>query len=321
MEKQNQKPIISIAIPVYNHELYIAKAIESVLMQKTSFAIEIIIGDDCSTDKTREILIDFKEKHPDKIKLILAEQNQGVLKNTIDIYNNCTGKYIAILDGDDYWTNENKLQKQINFLEENEEYKGCFHDTMIISEQEEGTTKQNQYHTEFKYYSQFNKYSTDFYSYNIIERNIIPTSSFVFRNTIDLNLFFKKFADLQLSLLWAMQIFIVGRGKLRYFNEAWSVYNDHPKGVSKAQSLNTFKLSNIKVLKRYAKEKDFKYLRNSIYKTITNEYRQILLNPQNKKSKKSFYYKTIFQYGKYYLKTFAFELFNLNDYHKNLKDN
>ena len=150
MNNQNNRPLVSIAIPVYNHELYIAKAVESVLMQETSFDFEIVIGDDCSTDKTREILLSFKEKYPEKINLLLAEKNCGVLRNSFNIFKNCKGKYIAMLEGDDYWSYACKLQKQVDFLELNDDYTGCFHDARVVSQQEDDTDNPNKYLKNYK---------------------------------------------------------------------------------------------------------------------------------------------------------------------------
>lgn len=115
-------PDISIAMLAYNHERFIAEAIESVLMQKTSYTYKIIIAEDFSTDNTRKIVLEYQKKYPDKIKLILQEQNVGAGQNNIDLLSNLEGKYIAALEGDDYWTDPLKLQKQVDFLEENEEY-------------------------------------------------------------------------------------------------------------------------------------------------------------------------------------------------------
>jgi glycosyltransferase involved in cell wall biosynthesis len=321
MDNQNNKPLVSIAIPVYNHERYIVKAIESVLMQKTDFEFEIVVGDDYSSDTTRKLLLDLKEKYSDKITLILSDKNNGVNNNARNIFHNCQGKYIAMLEGDDYWVFENKLQMQIDFLEQNEDYVGCFHDAIISTECEENNNQQNQSYCGYRAYSQINKYYKDFHSWDIIERNIIPTASLVFRNKMNIPDFFIKFADITLSLTWAFQIFIIGDGKFRYFNEAWSVYNDHPHGVSKTESLNSFKLSNIKVLKRFAKEKHLKYMRNSIFRTITSEYRQILVNPNIILAKKSYFFKILAFYFYYYFVTFRFEFKNIFDYRKNLKLN
>lgn len=125
--------LVSIFMITYNHEKYIAQALESILMQKVDFEYEIIIGDDYSTDKTRDILKSYKERYPERIKLILRDKNIGVTNNVIEVYKNCTGKYIAMLEGDDYWTDKNKLQIQVDFLEDNIEYSGCFHNTKIYN--------------------------------------------------------------------------------------------------------------------------------------------------------------------------------------------
>jgi glycosyltransferase involved in cell wall biosynthesis len=118
-------PLVVIEMITYNHEKYIAQAIESVLMQKTNFAYQIIICDDCSTDKTAQICKAFKDKYPDKIDLHLNEKNLGVYLNAKkihDISHSSNAEYIAMLDGDDYWMDENKLQMQVDFLRENQEY-------------------------------------------------------------------------------------------------------------------------------------------------------------------------------------------------------
>ena len=118
----SKNPLVSVHMITYNHEKYIAQAIESALMQKTNFDYEIVIGEDCSTDKTRKIVDTYAKKYPDKIKLILNEKNIGMIPNFIKTLNMCRGKYIAMLEGDDYWTDPYKLQKQVDFLETNPDY-------------------------------------------------------------------------------------------------------------------------------------------------------------------------------------------------------
>lgn len=110
----------------YNQEQYIAQAIEGVLAQQTSFRLELVIGEDHSADATRELCKSYAAKSPDKIKLLLNENNLGLGKNYIKTYGECTGKYIAICDGDDYWTDPLKLQKQVDFLESHPEFKIVF---------------------------------------------------------------------------------------------------------------------------------------------------------------------------------------------------
>lgn len=126
-KKQDIK--VSICCITFNQEDYIKDALDSFLMQKTNFKYEIIIHDDASTDNTVRILKEYKQKYPDMIKLILQKNNQyslgkDVLSNTFNIAN---GKYIAICEGDDYWTDENKLQIQVDYMESNENCTLCTH--------------------------------------------------------------------------------------------------------------------------------------------------------------------------------------------------
>lgn len=128
----DKKPMVSIQMLAYNHEKYIKKALDSILMQKVNFTYEIVVGEDCSQDSTRTILLQYKEKYPDKIKLILHEKNVGMLKNSNYIREQCIGKYCAVCEGDDYWTDPYKLKKQIEFLEKNPEYVGTAHKVMVV---------------------------------------------------------------------------------------------------------------------------------------------------------------------------------------------
>ena len=117
--------MVAVYMITYNHEDYIEQAIESIVNQKANFLYKLFIGEDCSTDNTRQICIGLKEKYPDKIHLVLNERNVGASQNAQKIFNLCFNsgaKYVAMCEGDDYWTDPLKLQKQVEFLEENEEY-------------------------------------------------------------------------------------------------------------------------------------------------------------------------------------------------------
>lgn len=116
---EKEEVLVSICMITYNHESFIREAIEGVLMQKTNFAFELIIGEDCSKDRTREICIEYQNKYPEIIKLLLPEANLGVINNFLQTVKACSGKYIALCEGDDYWTDPTKLQKQVEFLEKN----------------------------------------------------------------------------------------------------------------------------------------------------------------------------------------------------------
>jgi glycosyltransferase involved in cell wall biosynthesis len=111
------EPLVSIQMVTYNHAHYIAMAIEGVLMQKTAFSFELVIGEDCSTDGTRKIVFEYANKYPDIIRVVTSENNVGVNSNCYRTAQACRGKYIAWCDGDDYWHRDNKLQMQIAYLE------------------------------------------------------------------------------------------------------------------------------------------------------------------------------------------------------------
>ena len=117
-----KEPLVSVAMITYNHAPYIVQAIEGILQQETNFPIELVIGEDCSTDGTREIVFDYKKRHPDIIKIVTSDRNVGACKNTVRTERACRGKYIAFCEGDDYWHHPKKLQKQIDFLETHPDY-------------------------------------------------------------------------------------------------------------------------------------------------------------------------------------------------------
>lgn len=130
------KPLVSVCMITYNHEKYIAQAIEGVLMQQSDFEIELIIADDCSPDNTTEIVNNFIQNHKNGkwIKYIKHKKNLGLMPNFSWALKKCRGKYIALCEGDDYWTDYSKLEKQVNFLEKNPEFSACTHQSEVIYE-------------------------------------------------------------------------------------------------------------------------------------------------------------------------------------------
>ncbi|MDB5111148.1 MAG: hypothetical protein JWR05_1637 [Mucilaginibacter sp.] len=124
--------MVSVCCTTYNQKQFITQTVESFLMQQTNFQFEIVIGDDYSTDGTSEVLKSFIEKYPAKIKVISAGKNVGPYQNMIDTVKACKGKYLALCDGDDYWTDPHKLQKQVDFLEQNPQYIICCHYTRVV---------------------------------------------------------------------------------------------------------------------------------------------------------------------------------------------
>lgn len=208
--------IINVCMITYNQEPYIRDAIEGVLKQKCNFPIELIIGEDFSTDRTRQICEEYASKFPE-IYLLPSETNLGMMGNFIRTLEECTGKYIALCEGDDYWTDPFKLQKQIDFLEANPDFAICFHDVMILKNGE----------AVHDYITREVTEETDILE--LAKGNFIHTPSVVFRNKLFKNLpeqFSKGFVgDYFLHLLNAQY------GKIKKLKEIMAVYRVHEGGV------------------------------------------------------------------------------------------
>ena len=206
---------ISVCIITYNHEKYIRQCIEGVLCQELDYDYEIIIGEDCSKDGTLSICKELAAKYSDKIRLISRPSNIGMLKNWVSTIQECQGKYIAICEGDDYWTDPLKLQKQVDFLEKNPDYSLCFHDAHLM--------KQGQV---IRSYVQIEK--MDICTEDLFERHFIPTCSIVFRNSINFPAEFTNVASADKMLLFLASL----KGKFRFINEPMGIYNLHEGGIS-----------------------------------------------------------------------------------------
>ena len=250
-------PKVSVCIFSYNFRNYIGQALESVLCQKTNFDFEIIIGDDFSTDGSQEILSSFQEKHPNVISVIYNEKNMGGTINWIRTINACSGKYIALLDGDDYFTDENKLQKQFDKMELDDNCVLCFHS---VEEKYENNSELN-VTTKFdnkKYHLR------DFLS----QGWFIRTGSTMFRNSILPSQppnWVYKFPYRYDTII---HVFLGMKGYAVYIDEVMSVWRKHKKGMSQeflkdrianvqteislANQLNSFTAHKYeKVVKRY----------------------------------------------------------------------
>ena len=277
---------LEVFVVTYNHERFIAKTLDSILSQQTTFQFVIKVEDDCSADGTIEIVRSYSEKHPDRIEIHVAETNEGPFERARHAFANCTSKYATWLDGDDHWLHAEKLQRQVDLLETDDQLAGCFHDARIESaidkhSDEERTVNQSQ--TEYRCYSQSNNYHAEFHPWNLLHRNIIPTASLVFRMK-DMRGFFANRKTVMLSLSWAIQLELIKGSYFRYLNEVWSVYNDNPEGISKKEDLSKFKLSNALILTNLLNDPYYSALKKDIYECMAKEYLQILLDPQSLKS-------------------------------------
>lgn len=217
IENKKSTPIVSVAVITYNQENFISQTIEGILMQKTTFPFEILISDDCSTDNTRNICLEYKQKYPDFIRLHLPEKNMGSMPNFMYTLGVCTGKYVALCEGDDYWIDENKLQKQVDFLEQNPEFSLSSHNSVILA------------HNGKMLYNpplDASTYSTK----DLIDSDWgIMTASIVFRREY---LYFPDWFQHVKNGDYALQLLLSTKGKINYIPEYMSVYRRHAGGIT-----------------------------------------------------------------------------------------
>src|SRR6266480_3351369 len=210
---------VTVLLTTYNHEKYIAQALDSVLMQETDFDFEIVLLEDCSTDGTREILRAYQTKYPGKIRLRLAEHNQRSNKAFAEEFLASASVYIAMLDGDDYWTSQKKLQTQVEFLRGHPECALCFHNALRIYE--DGSR------VPFRHNSAGQKQISVLE--DLWERNFIAGCAAMLRKDV-----LWQFPDWFYNLPygdWPLYILCAHHGKIGYIDEIFGVYRIHSGGV------------------------------------------------------------------------------------------
>jgi glycosyltransferase involved in cell wall biosynthesis len=150
-QEKERNILISVCMVTYNHEKWISQAIEGVLMQITKFRIELVIGDDCSKDRTKEIINTYYKKYPEIIRPYFNKENYGLSVNFSQLLNCCNGDYIAICEGDDFWTDRDKLQKQVEFLDSNPEFILTSHNFSKLFESTSTEVHSHKYYSDFNY--------------------------------------------------------------------------------------------------------------------------------------------------------------------------
>ena len=212
--------VVSVVMVTYGHEQFIKQSIEGVLMQDCDFDIELILANDCSPDLTDEVVRGILENHPKSnwIKYTKHPKNIGMISNFMWAASQATAKYIALCDGDDYWTDPLKLQKQVDFLEANEDYAICFHDVLEFH--------QNTSFFKDDYMSMHNK-ETHFDSLKIARGNFIHTPSVVLRNDFEIP---NWFLEVVLGD-WSLYLLQLKGRKIKRFKEKMAVYRVHDQGV------------------------------------------------------------------------------------------
>ena len=222
MNNADEELMLTVSMTVYNHEEYIEHAIQSVLMQKVNFKYEFLIGEDCSTDRSYEICKKFADDNPDKIHLLHREKNIGAKKNLEDLWLRSQGKYLIHLEGDDYWTDENKLQKQMDFLESHPDYIACAHKFHVVDRYENVY-----YDRDFEIqFLQDNPYSIQDFEHGLM---LSHANSLLFRNfirdkSIDWDFWLNRPSYAHFTGDTTLTMILVSHGKLYCLEEYMSCY-------------------------------------------------------------------------------------------------
>ncbi|HEX5884769.1 MAG TPA: glycosyltransferase [Pyrinomonadaceae bacterium] len=249
-------PKVSILVTTYNQENLITHAINSILAQEVNFAYEIVIGEDASQDRTREIVVELGKQYPDKIRVMLrnpeeADRDRRIRLagkiNYLNALRACRGQYIAILDGDDYFTSTHKLQRQVDFLDIHPECAICFHNVLAIYE--DGSREPE------KLCPADQKPISDIKQ--LLWGNFIPACSIMYRREPLI-----KIPDWFLTARmgdWPLNIFKAQQGKIGYIDEVMAAYRVHVAGVWSLRRRSHQLLTSIKVLDNIDRDLGFKY--------------------------------------------------------------
>ena len=245
----------------YNQELYIEQAIESILTQRVNFAYELVIGEDCSTDGTRSICQAYQQKHPEIIRLIEHEKNLGMSRNFFSTFTECKGEYLAILEGDDFWTDPLKLQKQVDFLDSSPDFSIVFARTEVVFQ--DGDRPGYEIPP-----PDIELYTLE----NLLKVNFIATCSVMYRQGLVTN-----FPDwlYRLDMLdWPMHVLHAQKGKIGFLNQKMAKYRIHSTSNYSSRKVLQNYLSMLRFYNIINVYLNFKY-RKSIYRFQSIVYREI----------------------------------------------
>ncbi len=209
----------------YNHEKFIEQTLESFLMQKTNFSFKILIADDASTDNTPALLKRFAEKYPDKIELVLRDKNMGPAKNWLDMLMRVNTEYLIYCDGDDFFTDPDKLQKQVDFLDKHPDFTICFHPVVVVDE--ENPDRQYMHPTQ-----SFLAKSPSFTLEELLKHNFIQTNSCVYRWRFNED---EKVENVYPTDMvpgdYFMHLLHAEKGKIGFIGEIMSAYRKHSQSM------------------------------------------------------------------------------------------
>ncbi|MGI4737158.1 MAG: glycosyltransferase [Janthinobacterium lividum] len=219
-------PTVDVCMLTYNHAAFVQQAIESVLAQQTNFLVRLVIGDDGSTDETRALITEYAQRQPARFKLLFHERNVGIIPNFVQVLESCEAPFVAVLDGDDYWTDSHKLQQQVDFLQAHAEFSVSAHDAEMFWQ--DGSTPPTPFSTTKPALQQ----GRQEFTHTDVVRNgwFLPTASLVFRRALiqKLPAWFRTVFSGDYSLL----LLLSEAGKVHYTPQMMARYRIHARGAS-----------------------------------------------------------------------------------------
>ncbi len=256
---------VCIFLLTYNQEAFIGQTIESLLAQTTDFRYQLVIGEDRSTDNTRQICEKYAREFPEKIKLLPSDRNHGLIQNFIRTYKECDGKYVAICDGDDYWTDPLKLQKQVSFLEKNPEYSIVFTSFKFLFP--DGRLVDKNYDTQC---------STTTFE-DLIFGNYISSVTALFRNKKSPTDFPDWLGTCPYGD-WPLYLWTIRDGsKIKFSKDVTAVYR-REIGVSEKMKLVPKKIAkeNLKIIRQIYKDPNFNSYKRQVKKSLRQHQLSLL---------------------------------------------
>lgn len=221
----SEVPLVSVLMLTYEHENTIAQALESVLCQHVKFRFEVIIGEDASSDRTREICLDYQRRYPKRLRVLWSDANVscGQSGNLLRVACACRGKYVAFCEGDDYWTDPNKLQKQVDFLETHRDYTVCFHPVRVTWD--DGRVPDSIFPVDRSRFV-----GRELTLKDLLKSNFIQTNSVMYRWNADGKLF-DDFPLYELPGDWMLNLLHARAGRIGYIDEVMAVYRRNANGL------------------------------------------------------------------------------------------
>ena len=266
---------VSVCVVTYNHEKFVAQMLDSILMQRTTFPFEIIVGDDCSKDNTAAILKDYQSRFPEKIKLLLHDKNMGLngKYNALSTFAVASGEYTAQFDGDDYLISPDKLQKQVDLMDANPHYSACYHNARVVFDDNSAPP-----------YLVNTVHKSEINVEDLIQEDelcYIATSSLMFRTKDFAEHPDPEWTNLSTSGDIPRNIMLASRGPIGYIDEVMSVYRKNRGGASFVDNHESsdFLFNRIQLYSNINRQFEYKYDR-TLRKLLATYYYKLLFSRQ-----------------------------------------